>query len=164
MTQLTSLIEDIAYLLKQYNWQLVTAESCTGGLISAYLTEIPGSSAWYERGFVTYSNLAKQEMLLVSEELLAQYGAVSEEVALAMAVGALRHSAGSLSVSVTGIAGPEGGSIEKPVGTVCFGWATHNTPPQTLRKHFKGTRQEIRLAACQQALQGILSILQAKSI
>lgn len=164
MTQLTSLIEDIAYLLKQYNWQLVTAESCTGGLISAYLTEIPGSSAWYERGFVTYSNLAKQEMLLVPEELLAQYGAVSEEVALAMAVGALRHSAGSLSVSVTGIAGPEGGSIEKPVGTVCFGWATHNTPPHTLRKQFKGTRQEIRLAACQQALQGILSILQAKSI
>lgn len=163
MSELTLLIEDISYLLKQHHWQLATAESCTGGLISAYLTEIPGSSSWYERGFVTYSNLAKQEMLSVPEELLKKFGAVSEEVALAMAVGALEHSAASIAVSVTGVAGPDGGSIEKPVGTVCFGWATQDMPPQTLRKQFKGTRQEIRLSACQHALQGVLSILQTKS-
>jgi nicotinamide-nucleotide amidase len=156
----TVLIKEIAHQLKNAHQQLVTAESCTGGLIAACLTEIPGSSAWFERGFVTYSNLAKQEMLAVPEELLAQFGAVSEEVALAMATGALHHSAGHIAVSVTGIAGPDGGSIEKPVGTVCFGWATRDSKRQTLRKQFSGTRQEVRLAACKQALQGVLSLIQ----
>lgn len=160
MTHCTVLIKEIALQLKNAHQQLVTAESCTGGLIAAYLTEIPGSSAWFERGFVTYSNLAKQEMLAVPEELLTQFGAVSEEVALAMATGALHHSAGHIAVSVTGIAGPDGGSIEKPVGTVCFGWATRDSKPQTLRTQFTGTRQEVRLAACNQALQGVLSLLQ----
>lgn len=159
MTRCTELIKEIALQLKNTHQQLVTAESCTGGLIAARLTEIPGSSVWFERGFVTYSNLAKQEMLAVPEELLAQCGAVSVEVALAMAVGALQHSAGHIAVSVTGIAGPDGGSIEKPVGTVCFGWAARDSKPRTLRQQFSGTRQEIRLAACEQALQGVLSLI-----
>ncbi|KTD51210.1 CinA family protein [Legionella quateirensis] len=159
MNHLNVLIKEIASHLRASEQQLVTAESCTGGLIAGYLTEIPGSSVWFERGFVTYSNLAKKEMLAVPGELLAQFGAVSEEVASAMAVGALRHSAGHVAVSVTGIAGPDGGSIEKPVGTVCFGWVTRNSSPLTLKMQFAGTRHDIREAACRQALQGVLSLI-----
>ncbi|MBL7479054.1 CinA family protein [Legionella bononiensis] len=159
MNHLNVLIKEIASQLKASGQQLVTAESCTGGLIAAYLTEIPGSSIWFERGFVTYSNLAKHDMLAVPGELLAQFGAVSEEVASAMAVGALRYSAGHIAVSVTGIAGPDGGSIDKPVGTVCFGWVTRNSAPLTLKMQFAGTRHEIREAACRQALEGVLSLM-----
>ncbi|WP_058492739.1 CinA family protein [Legionella worsleiensis] len=159
MSHLNELIKQIATCLNDSGILLVTAESCTGGLISGYLTEIPGSSTWFERGFVTYSNLAKQEMLSVSAELLTQFGAVSEEVAAAMAVGALRHSAGHVALSVTGIAGPDGGSIDKPVGTVCFGWAMQHSSPVTLKMQFNGTRHDIRQAACYQALQGVLSLL-----
>src|SRR6187401_2663879 len=119
MSSFNTLIIEIAQYLKAHNWQLVTAESCTGGLVASCITEIPGSSLWFERGFVTYSNLAKQEMLGVPKKLIANYGAVSEEVASAMAVGALAHSKGHIALSVTGVAGPDGGSIEKPVGTVC---------------------------------------------
>ncbi len=149
------LIENIAQGLKQKNWQLVTAESCTGGLIAAMLTEIPGSSLWFERGFVTYSNLAKEQMLNVPKEKIVQFGAVSEEVAQAMAIGALNNSAGQIALSVTGIAGPDGGSLEKPVGTVCLGWASHERFG-TLKKQLSGNRQEIRLQACQEALEGLL--------
>jgi nicotinamide-nucleotide amidase len=152
-------IKAIAELLKKMNWQLVTAESCTGGLIAGYLTEIPGSSAWFERGFVTYSNLAKEELLAIPKTLLEEYGAVSEPVALAMATGALAHSAGQIALSVTGIAGPDGGSVEKPVGTVCFAFAADNMNPLTLKKQFSGNRQEIRLAATEEALSGILAYL-----
>lgn len=160
MTHFNSLIQDISILLKERHWQLVTAESCTGGLLSSYLTEIPGSSLWFERGFVTYSNLAKQQMLSVPEPLLNEYGAVSEPVAAAMAVGALQHSAGDIAVSITGVAGPDGGSVEKPVGTVCFGWAAQGTGvSKTLRKQLSGNRQDIRLAACHEALFGILSFI-----
>jgi nicotinamide-nucleotide amidase len=159
MNQFTVLIEEIALLLKKAQWSLVTAESCTGGLIASYLTEIPGSSAWFERGFITYSNLAKQEMLAVPSELIERHGAVSDEVAAAMATGALKNSAGQIALAVTGVTGPGGGSIEKPVGTVCFSWAVHNSLPQTLKKQFAGTRQEIRLAACKQSLLGVLSLL-----
>jgi nicotinamide-nucleotide amidase len=153
------IIQDIAKQLKDRQWQLVTAESCTGGLISATLTEIAGSSAWFERGFVTYSNLAKQQMLGVPEELITAHGAVSEPVALAMATGALKHSAGQISVSVTGIAGPDGGSVEKPVGTVCFAWAANGMTPRSIKMHIPGSRQEIRLNACQKALEGVLHVL-----
>lgn len=159
MSSFTALINEIAHLLKKNNWQLVTAESCTGGLIASYLTEIPGSSLWFERGFVTYSNLAKQQMLGVSEKLISDYGAVSEEVASAMATGALLYSKGHFALSVTGIAGPDGGSIEKPVGTVCFGWAAHGIAPQTIKKQFTGNRQDVRLASCQLALEGVLSYI-----
>ncbi len=160
MTHFISLIQEISTLLKERHWQLVTAESCTGGLLSSYLTEIPGSSIWFERGFVTYSNLAKQEMLSVPESLLNEYGAVSEHVAAAMAIGALQHSAGDIAVSITGIAGPDGGSLEKPVGTVCFGWAALGAGlTKTVRKQLSGNRQDIRSAACQEALSGILSFI-----
>ncbi len=159
MILLTPLIEELAVLLKKANWQLVTAESCTGGLISAFITEVPGSSLWFERGFVTYSNLAKQEMLSVPAALIKKHGAVSKEVAAAMVAGALQHSVGQIAVSVTGIAGPDGGTPEKPVGTVCFAWATREHGSHTLKKQFNGTRQEIRLAVCEQALQGVLSLV-----
>lgn len=159
MSSFDKLIKEISAILKKRDWQLVTAESCTGGLIASYLTEIPGSSVWFERGFVTYSNLAKEELLSVPKQLIEKYGAVSEPVAQAMATGALQHSAGHIAVSVTGIAGPDGGSLEKPVGTVCFGWAARGMNPKISRKQFTGDRQDIRLAACQEALSGILSYL-----
>jgi nicotinamide-nucleotide amidase len=159
MNQCTTVIKEIAQLLKKTNWQLVTAESCTGGLIASQLTELPGSSVWFERGFVTYSNLAKEEMLAVPKKLIEQFGAVSEEVALAMVRGALKHSAGDIAVSVTGIAGPDGGSIEKPVGTVCFAWATRENSAFSLTKRFKGTRQEIRLTSCEEALHGVFTMI-----
>jgi nicotinamide-nucleotide amidase len=159
MNHSISLIKDIALLLKKIDWQLVTAESCTGGLVAGYLTEVPGSSLWFERGFVTYSNLAKQEMLAVPKELIEQFGAVSQEVASAMAIGALQHSIGDIALSVTGIAGPDGGTINKPVGTVWFAWATRDGSLNTAKKQFTGTRQEIRLAACHEALQGVLMLI-----
>ncbi|KTD54109.1 Competence-damage inducible protein CinA [Legionella sainthelensi] len=159
MSSFDKLIKEVATILKKNNWQLVTAESCTGGLIAGYLTEIPGSSDWFERGFVTYSNLAKEEQLSVPKWLIEKYGAVSEPVAQAMASGALQHSVGHVAVAVTGIAGPDGGSPEKPVGTVCFGWVAWGVPSKTLIKQYIGNRQEVRLAACEEALSGILSYL-----
>ena len=153
-------LNDLSVILKKNQWQLTTAESCTGGLLASYCTEIPGSSLWFERGFVTYSNLAKQEMLAVPKHLIEEYGAVSEPVAAAMAVGALQHSAAHFAVSITGVAGPGGGTIKKPVGTVCFGWAAQQfLSPKTITKHFSGNREEIRLAACYEALTGILSFI-----
>ncbi|MDR3441869.1 MAG: CinA family protein [Legionella sp.] len=160
MSAFEQLIKEIALHLKDKHWSMVTAESCTGGLVASSLTELPGSSAWFERGFVTYSNLAKQEMLSVPLDLLKEYGAVSEPVAAAMALGALQNSTGQVAVSITGIAGPDGGSIEKPVGTVCFGWAMHGmNGAKTVRKQFSGNRQEIRLASCYEALSGVLSFI-----
>lgn len=154
-----SFLTELSQQLKEKKWQLVTAESCTGGLLSAQITEIPGSSLWFERGFITYSNLAKQEMLGVAEQLITQHGAVSEEVAAAMATGALLHSAGHIAVSITGIAGPDGGSRHKPVGLVCFGLSSHYHVVQTIKKNFTGTRQEIRIAACNQAFELILAYI-----
>lgn len=159
MSSFDKQIIELASILKKNNWQLVTAESCTGGLVASYLTEIPGSSIWFERGFVTYSNLAKEEQLSVPKHLIENYGAVSEPVAQAMATGALQHSAGQIAVAVTGIAGPDGGSVEKPVGTVCYGWVALGMMPKTLEMRYPGNRQEIRLAACQDALSGIFSYL-----
>jgi nicotinamide-nucleotide amidase len=160
MDQLASLLQEVASSLKKRHWQLVTAESCTGGLIAASVTDCAGSSSWFERGFITYSNLSKQEILDVPEELIIKHGAVSKEVAGAMVAGALHHSVGQIALAVTGIAGPDGGSIEKPVGTVCFAWAIRDSAPNLLKKQFKGNRQDIRLAACQEALQGILRLVQ----
>jgi nicotinamide-nucleotide amidase len=163
MSIFNNIIQETVVLLKKKHWQLVTAESCTGGLLASFLTEIPGSSVWFERGFVVYSNLAKEEMLAVPKQLIETHGAVSEHVAAAMALGALKHSAGHVAVSITGIAGPDGGSIEKPVGTVCFGWAIPGMDIKTIQKQFTGTRQEIRLAACGEALSGVFSSLQPRS-
>lgn len=157
-----AILQKISSIFIQNHWQLVTAESCTGGMIASLITEIPGSSQWFERGFVTYSNASKQELLGVRTEDLIKFGAVSEEVAIAMATGALQHSAGQVAVSVTGIAGPDGGTSEKPVGTVCFGWAIQGRQPISAKKHFIGTRQEVRQAACEFSLSELLSLLLIK--
>lgn len=132
-------------------WMITTAESCTGGLVAACLTEVAGSSDVVERGLVTYSNQAKTELLGVPEQMLAEFGAVSERVARAMAKGALARSAAQLSISVTGVAGPGGGTAEKPVGLVHFATATSE---ETLAnsQHFDGDREEVRLASVDHAL------------
>ena len=124
--------EQLAQVLMQRGWMLSTAESCTGGMISAGCTDLAGSSQWFERGFVSYSNEAKQAMLGVPNALLVAHGAVSEAVAQAMALGALNHSQAQVSLAVTGIAGPTGGSAQKPVGTVCFAWAMPSDAGPTL--------------------------------
>lgn len=136
-------------------WQMATAESCTGGLISACCTDLAGSSAWFDRGFVTYSNDAKTQMLGVPAELIATQGAVSEAVAQAMAIGAVDRSKAQVSVAVTGVAGPSGGSPEKPVGTVWFGWCINGAITTEL-KHFEGSRKQVRQATVAHALEGLL--------
>ncbi|WP_250502620.1 nicotinamide-nucleotide amidase [Caballeronia sp. AZ7_KS35] len=137
---------------------LATAESCTGGMVATAITDISGSSAWFERGFVTYSNLAKIEMIGVRATLIEQHGAVSEPVAKAMAEGALRNSRAQVSVSITGVAGPAGGSEAKPVGTVCFGWSNRlNTQIET--QHFKGDREQVRTQAAAHALRRLLEFM-----
>lgn len=152
------LVEALARKLKERGLMMATAESCTGGLIAGACTELSGSSDWFERGFVTYSNAAKTELLGVPAELVAQHGAVSEPVARAMAAGALAHSPAQLAVAVTGVAGPTGGSAEKPVGTVWFGWAT---PAGTFTEHqrFAGDRAAVRAATVRHALAGLLQRL-----
>jgi nicotinamide-nucleotide amidase len=152
------LVLTLAQELKRRSLMMVTAESCTGGLIAGACTDLGGSSEWFERGFVTYSNAAKSELLGVPAELIAQHGAVSEPVARAMAAGALTHSPAQLAVSVTGVAGPTGGSADKPVGTVWFGWAT---PAGTFTEHqrFAGDRAAVRAATVRHALAGLLQRL-----
>lgn len=155
------LIAEIGQRLKSRDWKLTTAESCTGGGVAYYITNISGSSEWFERGFVTYSNTAKAEMLGVKLTTLDQHGAVSEATAREMAEGALQHSQAQIAVAITGIAGPLGGSHEKPVGTVWFGWAGINMETKTRLEKFSGSRTEIREQAIKTALEGILEILNA---
>ena len=144
--------------LREERLLLVTAESCTGGMVASAITDISGSSAWFERGFVTYSNQAKTEMIGVRAELIDKHGAVSELVARAMAEGALRNSRAQLSLAITGIAGPGGGTAEKPVGTVVLAWANRiHTVCQTLK--LKGDRRQIRLQSAEHALRGVLTLL-----
>lgn len=150
-----SLASQLGQQLLRRGLMVVTAESCTGGLVAGALTEIAGSSSWFERGFVTYSNHAKIEALDVEAHLIEEHGAVSEEVACAMAEGALIESRAQWSVAITGIAGPGGGTAEKPVGTVCFAWAdAGNVESETMR--FSGDRARVREASVQHALGGLL--------
>ncbi|MDB5367525.1 MAG: CinA family protein [Rhodospirillales bacterium] len=135
---------------------IATAESCTGGLIAAALTEIPGGSSMFERGFVTYSNEAKTGMLGVPAHLIDDHGAVSEQVAWAMAEGALENSKASVAVSTTGVAGPDGGTPKKPVGMVCFAIATRSHPCRAETMHFPGDRAQVRLASVEHALRLLL--------
>ncbi len=137
--------------------RIVTAESCTGGWLAKSLTDTAGSSVWFERGFVTYSNAAKQEMLGVQADTLETFGAVSEETVAEMAQGALSHSHGDLSVAISGIAGPDGGTPDKPVGTVCFAWATRGASVHCQTQHFAGDREAVRRQSVCYALQGILT-------
>ncbi len=157
--ELTALAAELAGRLKQAGWSLVTAESCTGGGLAQILTTIPGSSTWFERGFVSYSNLSKHEMLGVPSDLLAHHGAVSEAVAQAMAEGALRHSHAEVAVAITGIAGPGGGSADKPVGTVFIAWAAHRRRTQVRRQAFPGDRERVRRQSLAAALEGLLGYL-----
>ena len=154
----TTLVQHLASMLLQRGWKMVTAESCTGGLISARCTDLAGSSSWFERGFVSYSNEAKSELLGVPPLLIQQHGAVSEPVARAMAHGAVRHAHAQVSVAVTGIAGPAGGSVGKPVGTVWFGWYVDGKVTSE-RCVFAGDRASVRDATVQHALQGLISRL-----
>lgn len=148
----------VADLLNKKKLQLATAESCTGGLIAAACTDLAGSSVWFERGFVSYSNAAKTELLGVPADLIESHGAVSEPVARAMVEGALRHSRAQVAVAVTGVAGPGGGSPDKPVGTVWFGWATPGGVV-TDKRCFDGDRQQVREATVQHALLRLKQLL-----
>lgn len=159
----TQQAEQLADLFLKCSSKLVTAESCTGGGLAEILTRIPGSSVWFERGFVTYSNESKNELLSVPIETLEQFGAVSEETAIAMAEGALKNSHADFSVSITGIAGPDGGTEDKPVGTVCFGWCKRGESGTTTRIIFDGDRLKIREQACMLAMQGLIDLLQKES-
>lgn len=153
---LTTLATLAGTRLKACGLRLVTAESCTGGWIAEAVTSISGSSDWFERGFVTYSNEAKREMLGVRAATLERCGAVSEETALEMARGALAAGRGQIAVSVTGVAGPTGGTAAKPVGMVCFGWALDGGRADATTKHFAGDRTEVRRQSVIFALQGVL--------
>jgi nicotinamide-nucleotide amidase len=155
---LLALVNELATRLRGRGWTMASAESCTGGLIAAACTELSGSSDWFERGFVTYSNAAKTDSLGVPAALIAEHGAVSEPVARAMAVGAVAHSAAHCALSVTGVAGPTGGSADKPVGTVWFGWSTP-AGVATEHRRFGGDRAAIRAQAVRHALAGLLQRL-----
>ena len=152
------LVQQLATTLIDKGWMLATAESCTGGMIAAACTDLAGSSQWFERGFVTYSNEAKTDLLGVPAALIAQHGAVSEEVARTMAQGAVAHSRARASIAVTGVAGPGGGSAEKPVGTV---WVACQVQERTLTQclHLKGDRADVRLATVAQALTMLTMLL-----
>lgn len=157
-----ALARKIGERLKASHQVLVTAESCTGGWAAQAVTSIAGSSDWFERGFVTYSNDAKHELLGVAEGTLKKHGAVSEETAREMALGALARSKGTVALAVTGIAGPAGGSAGKPVGTVCFAWAAKGRARSETR-HFEGDRESVRRQSVVRALEGVLQYLDAGS-
>ncbi len=149
----------LAETLLARGWTMAAAESCTGGLIAAACTDLAGSSQWFERGFVTYSNDAKTEMLSVDAALIAAHGAVSEVVARAMAHGAVRHSRAQVAVAVTGIAGPAGGSATKPVGTVWFGFMVDGRLASETRR-FDGDRAQVRAQTVAHALQRLVELLE----
>jgi nicotinamide-nucleotide amidase len=150
------LAQTIADVLEKKQWTLATVESCTGGWLSKVCTDQPGSSIWFDCGFVTYSNQSKQNLVNVNKKTLEKYGAVSEQTAIEMAQGALSHSSADISVAITGIAGPDGGTVEKPVGIVWFAWAIKNQDTKTQKHQFKGGREQVRVQAVIAALQGII--------
>ena len=156
------MVEELAQLLLKNDWRLSTAESCTGGLVSASLTHLAGSSNWFERGYVTYSNDAKSEDIGVESHLIEAHGAVSEQVAKAMAIGAKQSSNSNVAMSITGIAGPTGGSKEKPVGTVCFAWVLDNDQVFSETKLFSGDRAIVREQASQFVIQHLVGLLKTK--
>ena len=163
MTSTLDIAKEVAKHLIAKGWTIALAESCTGGLVCAALTDLAGSSDWFERGYITYSNQAKTECLAVPAETIESFGAVSEQVAKAMSEGAQKNAGVNVSVSITGIAGPAGGSIEKPVGTVCFGWTIQkeNLAAITICKtmQFSGDRQAVREQARDYALSELIKLL-----
>lgn len=162
--ELFELAERLGRALKDKRKKIVTAESCTGGWIAEVITEVAGSSAWFDRGFVTYSNNAKVQLLGINPDTLAQHGAVSAETAIEMVAGALAKSEADWAVAVTGIAGPEGGSEEKPVGTIYIAWKSTNGVLKVERLSFSGNRYQIRKETVRYAIKGILSLLTGQNI
>lgn len=156
---LVRLSEAAGSALRERSLTLATAESCTGGWVAQVVTHTAGSSAWFDRGFVTYANEAKIAMLGVGPETLDDHGAVSLETAAEMAAGALKNSNALISLSITGIAGPTGGSPDKPVGTVCFGWCRKGESPRTERRQFAGDRESVRRQSVVHALEGLILLL-----
>ena len=153
------LASQVGGALKLHGLKLVTAESCTGGGVAQAITDVAGSSAWFERGFVTYSDLSKQQMLGVSEATLSQHGAVSEAVVREMVAGALANSTAQVAVAVSGIAGPDGGTPDKPVGTVWFAWGIKHGATHAQRHQINGNRVAVRAQATRIALQGVIDLL-----
>lgn len=158
--KLETLAERVGASLLAKRLTLVTAESCTGGWVAQCLTAIAGSSEWFDRGFVTYSNQAKREMLGVPAEMLMEHGAVSQQVVASMAQGALRHSSADWAVAITGIAGPGGGSADKPAGTVCFAWAARDGALSVETCHFHGDREAVRAQSVAHALSRLIESIQ----
>jgi nicotinamide-nucleotide amidase len=156
---LYELAERAGLALRQRGWMLATAESCTGGWIAEAMTMIPGSSAWFERGFVTYTDISKREMLGVREDTLGQHGAVSEPVVREMVAGALAASHADVAVAVSGIAGPGGGTPQKPVGTVCLGWGFRGEAARVETRHFPGDREAVRRQSVVHALEVLIGML-----
>ena len=156
--ELATLSRELGDALATRGWRLSAAESCTGGWIAATVTDTPGSSAWFDRGFVTYSNAAKCEMLEVCPLTVDSHGAVSEETVREMVAGALAHSLADIAVAVSGIAGPDGGSAAKPVGTVCIGWGVYGDLPRIATCQFSGDREAVRRQAVIAALRGVIAL------
>ncbi len=164
MDSLVTLSTRLGEALLKHEYMLSLAESCTGGMASAIITEIAGSSAWFDCGFVTYSNIAKQKMLGVSTATIEQYGAVSEETALEMALGAIKQSQANIAGSITGIAGPSGGTTSKPVGTVCFAWVLRGKDAITKTHHFNRDRQGNRQQATLILFKGLLELIESGQV
>ena len=157
--ELHQLAVELGEKLRARGWMLATAESCTGGWAGQLLTSLPGSSQWYERGFITYANAAKVEMLCVPAETIGEHGAVSEATARAMAAGALRNSHAQAALAISGIAGPGGGTPQKPVGLVCYGWALEDGTVMSSTCRLDGDREEIRSRAVAASLRGLIELV-----
>lgn len=156
---LYQLAEEVGVALKKRKLMLATAESCTGGWIAEAVTMVPGSSDWFERGFVTYTYISKREMLGVKENTLGKHGAVAEEVVREMVEGALARSHAQVAVAVSGVAGPTGGTPDKPVGMVCFAWGMKNREPRSETRRYSGDREAVRRQSVEHALKGVLALL-----
>ena len=157
-SRLFDLAVQVGQALKGQGWMLVTAESCTGGWVGEAVTMVSGSSEWFERGFITYTNVAKQEMLGVKAATLEANGAVSEPTVLEMVTGALAHSHGHIAVAVSGVAGPTGGTPAKPVGTVCLAWGIRGVEPTAVTRHYAGDREAVRRQSVVEVLEGVLKL------
>ena len=157
-SRLFDLAVQVGQALKAKGWMLVTAESCTGGWVGEAVTMVSGSSEWFERGFITYTNVAKQEMLGVNAATLEANGAVSEPTALEMVAGALARSHGHIAVAVSGVAGPTGGTPAKPVGTVCLAWGIRGVEPTAVTRHYAGDREAVRWQSVVEVLEGVLKL------
>ena len=156
--ELLDMAKTLGHMLQEKGWMVTTAESCTGGWLAEVITAVPGSSAWFDRGFITYSNQSKQDMLAVGTATLEAHGAVSEETVQEMAAGALKNSRAQISASISGIAGPGGGTRQKPVGMVCNGWALADGTVLSSTCRLSGDREEIRSRAVAAALRGLIEL------